>query len=140
MRFKTLVLALAFLMPSVYAEGVRFARVVEVSTIEREVEYMDRRQVCEPVSIPIMQQVPIYGIQTYGWGWHATHQQVIIGYNSVVSGFQSSERCVTERIPSMRIEISGYRVTYELDNRTKTVIMRNRPGDHVRIVTSTRVE
>jgi hypothetical protein len=140
MKFKSLVLALSFIALPTIAQDVRLARVLEVSAIEREVEYLDRRQVCEPVSIPLMQQVPIYGIQTYGWGWHATHQQVIIGYNSVVSGFQSSERCVTERIPSMRIEISGYRVTYELDKRTKTVIMRNRPGDHVRIVTSTRVE
>ena len=142
MKLKSLVLALAVSAFSIgaIAEGTRLARVVDVSTIEREVEFMDRRQICEPVSIPITQQVPIYGIESYGWGWHATQRQIIIGYRSEVSGFQSTERCVTERIPSMRIEVSGYRVTYELDNRKKTVIMRTRPGDFVRIVTSTRVE
>lgn len=140
MKFKSLVLALSFIALPAIAQEVRLARVLEVSPIEREVEYMDRRQVCEPVSIPLMQQVPIYGVESYGWGWHATHRQVIVGWQSVVSGFQSSERCVTERIPSMRIEISGYHVTYELDNRKKSVIMKIRPGDFVRIVTSTRVE
>jgi len=140
MKFKSLVLALSFIALPAIAQEVRLARVLEVSAIEREVEYLDRRHVCEPVSIPLMQQVPIYGVESYGFGWNVTHRQVVVGWQSVVSGFQSSERCVIERIPSMRIEISGYRVTYELDNRKKSVIMKTRPDDFVRIVTSTRVE
>lgn len=39
-----------------------------------------------------------------------------------------------------RTVVTGYSVTYMLDGVTKNVVMNSRPGDHVRIITSTFVE
>lgn len=39
-----------------------------------------------------------------------------------------------------RTVVVGYNVTYTIDGTTKTVVMNSRPGDHVKIITSTIVE
>lgn len=53
---------------------------------------------------------------------------------------QSRDDCRIRHETINRTVVVGYNVTYTIDGTTKTVVMNSRPGDHVKIITSTIVE
>lgn len=60
-------------------------------------------------------------------------------YRTELVGYQEKEICQTVYENTYRPVISGYRVTFVLDNVQRTVTMSSRPADYVKVVTSTTV-
>lgn len=60
-------------------------------------------------------------------------------YRTELVGYQEKESCQTVYENTYRPVISGYRVTFLLDNVQRTVTMSSRPADYVKVVTSTTV-
>lgn len=56
--------------------------------------------------------------------------------------YEQRESCRTEYVPVFRSVITGYRVTFTFNGTQSTVVMKNHPGEYVKIVTFTsyRVE
>lgn len=60
-------------------------------------------------------------------------------YRTELVGYQDKESCQTVYENTYRPVVTGYHVTFVLDNARRTVIMNTKPGDYVRVITSTTV-
>lgn len=75
--------------------------------------------------------------QPHNYG-HQTYQNAVQYQTQYV--MEPRESCQTFHETVYKPVISGYRVTYILNGQTNTIMMNRHPGEHVRIVTSYRVE
>lgn len=60
-------------------------------------------------------------------------------YRTELVGYQDKEVCQTVYENTYRAVVTGYHVTFILDNVRRTVIMNTKPADYVRVITSSTV-
>lgn len=69
-----------------------------------------------------------------------THPTYVTQYRREVRAVRYRDECAIVYEPVYRSVVTGYNVAYSLDGVIRNVVMNSRPGDYVKVVTSTMVE